>query len=439
MIAIPDDNRHRTTVSPYVGELIADKDAIRRIVALAHRSRRFELTETGGMIWRLRAALVSPLRAAKEAQEAVRRFGEPTFEHHDIPLARQYAWLWWLNLRYLYDANSVYLFRLFSWERAAPRPLFLPQHTAMLMYRSIMSLHSRRQASILADKRLFASWCEERGIASAEIIMEFESGRILRSNLNEQLEPECDLFAKWAFGYGGAGTQRWTRSGEHWLDPEQRAWDFNDIVESLVERSKDGMVVLQPCLANHPALHDLSPNALSTIRIMTTRRPREGPRFLAGVLRMETGKSSADNFAQGGIASAVDYETGVLDVAISNDKQNCTYEHEVHPDTGARITGRQVPFWREAINMAVDAHSRLGDIPCVGWDVAVLQSGPALVEGNWAPCIKFLQVTTRTPVLMTEFAGAYGAWLNEPGYAFDDRWLFERRQWSSFEESNGDE
>lgn len=145
---------------------------------------------------------------------------------------------------------------------------------------------------------------------------------------------------------------------------------------------------------------------------------------------MGTGNSTADNFAQGGIASAIDRETGTLDVAISIDKKKRSHEHEVHPDTGARITGRQVPFWSEAIDMAIDAHAQIGEIPCIGWDVAVLESGPALIEGNWSPCIKLLQVSTRTPVLLTEFARTYAAWLDEPQCAFEDQWLFERRKWS---------
>jgi len=72
----------------------------------------------------------------------------------------------------------------------------------------------------------------------------------------------------------------------------------------------------------------------------------------------------------------------------------------------------------------------LGDIVCVGWDVAVLESGPVLLEGNWNPCEKLAQVATQTPLLATEFAGAYAAWLDSPACALDDRELLAQLRWS---------
>ena len=94
-----------------------------------------------------------------------------------------------------------------------------------------------------------------------------------------------------------------------------------------------------------------------------------------------------------------------------------------HPDNDVPIAGTQLPFWRDTVQLALRAHALLGALPVVGWDVAVLSSGPVLVEGNWNPCIKLLQVATQTPALRTELAACVLDWISEPVRHNDDAWL----------------
>lgn len=412
---------------PFACDLVADKRAAATLHSLRRRAYRAELISDRGRTMALISSLVAPLRAARVALRGIAEFGDSARRYHDVSTARQFAWLWWLNLRHLYDAATVYRYSLFYRERVLPQPLYFCGISTL--YGTVIPRIAPERAAVLGDKRRFAIWCEEQGIPTPLTFMEFDQGQVSRSGIESLQEPSCDLFAKWAARVGGDDTLVWMRASAQWLDSEQRRWSFNEILDFLKERSKSGAVMLQPRLVNHPAIRDLSPNALSTIRIMTLRRPREEPTPLAGVLRMGTGKSNADNFSQGGIAASIDFETGTLGVAISLDEQNRTCEHEFHPDTGALIAGRELPGWQEAVALALNAHSRIGDIPCVGWDVALLESGPILLEGNWNPGIKLLQLATRTPLLVTAFARTYAAWLAEPDCVFDDRWIVEHMHW----------
>lgn len=392
------------------------------------------------MLWSAKAAISAPGRAAREALRAVRQWGRTTAEHDGVSPLRQFAWMWWANLRHEYNSKSVYRYQLFSKDRVSPTPLYLQWEHAALLYRVTIPLTNRQPAEILADKRRFAAWAAEQQLPTVPILLEFEGGKVTRRQVAEGESPATDLFAKWGMQFGGDDTQRWRYDNGRYVDDDGRAWAFEEIVALLAERSQKGVVLLQPRMVNHPALRPLSPNALSTLRIMTTRRPREAPRFLAGVLRMGTGKSTADNFAQGGIASAVDAETGVTGEARRLDKKQRTYTYDTHPDTNARITGFQVPLWQESIELALEAHARLGEIACVGWDVAVLEDGPVLLEGNWNPCTKLLQVATQTPLLSTEFATCYAAWLDEPECAaIDDRQLVEHQRWRPLQQQESEE
>ncbi|HEU4630918.1 MAG TPA: sugar-transfer associated ATP-grasp domain-containing protein [Gemmatimonadaceae bacterium] len=404
--------------------------AAARILRLARRYHRAELMTRRGRPWAVRAALLAPARAAREALHAVRRYGSVTVEHDGISPLRQLAWTWWLNLRYEYDGRTVYRFRLFSRRRATPGPGFLQWEIASVLYRTVLARTAPTAAAILADKRRFAAWCADQRLPTAPMLMEFEGGRVSRRHVPDGERPASDLFAKWGAQYGGDDTQCWRHVDGRYLDDAGHAWTFDEIADALARRSTRGVVLLQPRLVNHPALRALSSRALSTLRIMTTQRPGEPPRFLAGVLRMGTGTSTADNFAQGGIASPVDADTGVIGEARRLDEEQRTYVYTTHPDTGATIPGFQVPCWREGVQLALDAHARLGPIACVGWDVAVLEDGPVLLEGNWNPCTKLLQVATQTPLLATEFADTFAAWLAEPACAVADRELPEYARWT---------
>lgn len=416
------------------GEASSTRASAARILALARRRRGASARLKHGRLRAFERAVTAPARAAREALTALRRYGKVTAEDAGISPARQFAWMWWLNLRHAYTSEAVYRYRLFSRDRVSPAPAFLQIPDALILFRTVTPRVARAAAETLADKRRFARWCAEQHLPTAPILMEFERGEVTRGDVPDGDIPDgdiprTDLFAKWGTQYGGGDTQRWRYEDGGYVDDEGRAWRFGEIVELLTARSQQGVVLLQPCLVNHPSLRPLSPNALSTVRVMTTQRPGAAPRFLAGILRMGTGSATADNFAQGGIASVADPDTGVVGAARRVDKEHRTFVYQTHPDTGAAIAGSRVPLWPEVVRLALDAHARLGPIPCVGWDVAVLEGGPVLLEGNWNPCTKLTQVATQTPLLATEFADTYAAWLDEPACAFDDRYLVGQVNW----------
>lgn len=358
--------------------------------------------------------MLAPVRAAREATRAVRAYGAATREHSGTPLVRQWRWTWWLAYHFDIPAETTYRFRMFRRDQVTPFPRFLHWHDAATLFRFVASRAARKQAETLADKRLFAAWCAAEELPTAPILASFEGGRMTGGSLLEGKEPQMDLFAKWGTRYGGDDTSRWRWTGEGYVDDAGRSWQLREILTQLAERSRTGVVLLQPRLVNHPEIRRLSPGALSTIRVMTTRDPSGAARFLAGVLRMGTGAATADNFAQGGIASPVDASNGIAGPARRVDEFYRTHVFESHPDTGVPITGATVPLWNDAIRLALAAHDLLGPIACVGWDVAVLEDGPVLLEGNWNPCTKLLQVATQTPLLSTDFTSTFDAWLDSP-------------------------
>lgn len=63
----------------------------------------------------------------------------------------------------------------------------------------------------------------------------------------------------------------------------------------------------------------------------------------------------------------------------------------VHPDSGAPIEGRIVPYWDEVKAGAIAAHRHFNDRVVVGWDISILEDGPIFVEGNGNPDLDIIQ------------------------------------------------
>ena len=55
----------------------------------------------------------------------------------------------------------------------------------------------------------------------------------------------------------------------------------------------------------------------------------------------------------------------------------------VHPDTGRKLTGFQLPHWQALREMVHEAPELFPGFLCQAWDVAICADGPVLLEVNW--------------------------------------------------------
>lgn len=100
---------------------------------------------------------------------------------------------------------------------------------------------------------------------------------------------------------------------------------------------------------------------------------------------MDDGHQRAGDLEASRQIALVDFETGLLgqasDVGLAPDIGWL----DRHPDTNGTTTGRQLPHWPRILEVAERAHDVFLQRLVVGWDIAILCDGPALVEGNGAP------------------------------------------------------
>ena len=151
--------------------------------------------------------------------------------------------------------------------------------------------------------------------------------------------------------------------------------------------------IVEGYLVQHPKMMQLSVNSVNTIRIVTIKTDSVVPglekdkvNFLYAGIRMGQGGNFVDNLHSGGLIAAVDVGTGVVQTGAVDHTNVIHYQH---PDTKTDLIGFQIPFFNEAKQM-IEAASV--DLPgYFGWDVAITEKGPVIIEVNTSPGADGLQ------------------------------------------------
>ena len=143
---------------------------------------------------------------------------------------------------------------------------------------------------------------------------------------------------------------------------------------------KSESYVLQQKLEQHDQMNKIYSSSVNTIRLVTIFDGKEAKVFSA-VLRCGTSLSGyIDNFARGGLAIGIN-EFGKLRQE-GFFKQHIAKKTTIHPDTGIKFKDVQIPYYQEALEMALHLHTMMSEIPSIGWDIAITPIGPCFIEGN---------------------------------------------------------
>lgn len=144
---------------------------------------------------------------------------------------------------------------------------------------------------------------------------------------------------------------------------------------------KAGTDLIEEVVVQHPDIERLAPGAVNTVRVLTIQAEGEAHILFAG-LRMGNSDRPVDNICAGGMFTPIDKETGIIP-NDAWDTQGRVYTH--HPKSGEQIRGFQLPFWPELLAMCKEAAGKIPQMGYLGWDVAITEDGPLLIEGNNIP------------------------------------------------------
>lgn len=220
------------------------------------------------------------------------------------------------------------------------------------------------------DKNLFVT-----GINKLEINNINEFVRLLKGVFNNGLSRDSVIIKKTVASSSGKSIYKLFRDQ---IDAGDNA--LKDVYSEVIKSE----FLFQETIRQHPELNRLSSSSLNTLRI-DTFIDRDGKiDIISGLLRMSINNTHIDNITLGGCQVGIVLETGKLKkYGFSNIKLTGLKELTRHPITHTVFENFRVPFFSEAKELVLRAAAFKPSMRLVGWDVAITESGPVIIEGNF--------------------------------------------------------
>ena len=236
------------------------------------------------------------------------------------------------------------------------------------MYEYQVLMNPRESRGVLEDKAEFLKYFKRfvhRGYLTIEDIRN-------REELTDKLisNPSGKLVLKWSKGQIGA---------------EVKIVNCHELTNSFLKKYMEinHYDLAEEFVVQHSDLMSLSPSGLNTIRIVTQYHSGKVD-ILAARLRISV-NSEVDNMAAGNIAAPIDLASGMVcgpgvysDITLED-----TY---YHPVTCKKLMGFVIPHWSRAVELTKEVAQLVPQNKSIGWDIAITEEGPELIEGNHNWC-----------------------------------------------------
>lgn len=183
----------------------------------------------------------------------------------------------------------------------------------------------------------------------------------------------------------------------------------DDELSSLLENPHFGGALVQKKLKNHPALRELVGDTLSTVRMIVCIAEDKTPHLAAVFWKVARGCNVTDNFARGvtgNMLAGIDLASGaVLGLHSGLWPAGAMLTH--HPETGKPVSEFNLPDWARARELVLMAARELPGLRLQGWDVALTDDGPLLLEVNTEISLEYVQFLTGKPFLSATVRGFF--------------------------------
>lgn len=177
--------------------------------------------------------------------------------------------------------------------------------------------------------------------------------------------------------------------GVHLVDTNE-CTDLYDIFLQLLKEGQDShklcswcdsiSVVLEEIIEQSDIMSAPHPASINNLRCISIRRGDDVEIFYPCV-KIGMNNEFICSGASGSLIAAVDPQTGVV---LTNGKTETLQEYDIHPDTGVRIAGFQIPDWEGVKSIVREAALQFPTMSFIGWDVVHSKKGWCIMEGNFA-------------------------------------------------------
>ncbi|WP_292980240.1 alpha-L-glutamate ligase-like protein [Nitrosomonas sp.] len=254
--------------------------------------------------------------------------------------------------------------------------------------------YNKRSLYPLVDDKLRTKYLAlASGIAVPELYGVIEIQHDV-ANFPEIVKDHEDFVIKPAHGSGGSGicvitgrlNNRYRQSNGDLLTEEDIEYHLSNILSGLYSLGgQPDQALIEYRVKFDPLFEAVSYRGVPDIRTIVFRGIP-----VACMVRLPTRMSDGKaNLHQGAVGAGIDLVTGRTTHAIW---QN--FPIEQHPDTGATISGLEIPHWHKLLTLAAQCHDLVG-LGYLGVDVVLdRELGPLVLELNARPGLS-IQIANR--------------------------------------------
>lgn len=237
------------------------------------------------------------------------------------------------------SAEEFFLYRFYELTPEEQEKVFLARDSRKITKKYnvnrkfINTIYHKERCNEYFSKYIKRAWCVNTEITEAEFIRLFQNSR--------------RVFFKPATGHHGDDAMDFDISPEN----------IREVYRILAGRDRG---VVEEYIAQHHRMQALAPSAVNTLRLVTISsndiRPEldgEHLKILYASQKMGGVNSVVDNLVGGGTVASVDMKTGKICTDAADDQGNV---YAVHPETGVRLKGFEVPYYHEAVELVEEIY-----------------------------------------------------------------------------------
>lgn len=162
-------------------------------------------------------------------------------------------------------------------------------------------------------------------------------------------------------------------------------------IDELKKKLGQSIWVVQKKHYSHAAIQKINNSALNTTRIVTILSSNS-PEYLTGFQGIATNNAVTDSWSNGAVYVGIIPEKDSLkSEAFTSPSDHREGVLKYHPDSKVEFKGYNIPYLSEAVKLCIKAHKLLYFNFIIGWDVAITNDGPFILEANEKPGMNVVQ------------------------------------------------
>lgn len=189
-----------------------------------------------------------------------------------------------------------------------------------------------------------------------------------KNEFNKFIKNKSLIFCKPINGTHGDNMQK--------INPKEFDGDLYDYL------IKKNLKLVEEVVVQCDKMNELYPYAINTVRIITVHKYDGEVKVVAAYQRIGNHGYIVDNYNGGGMVVPINEKTGIIEYPAVDKLKNVYHSH---PMTNIKIEGFKVPMYKEAVSLAKKCAKVVDEIRYVGWDIAITDKGPTIIEGNEYP------------------------------------------------------